>query len=162
MKETFRIGVTASRDWSDATVVRQALTDVQGHIPSTSMLLVHGMCPPRRQGSRAAVRWERALTYPIERQLCLAGGDWLSDVVARLLGWQVEQHPASWSLGRGAGFARNEHMVKLGASAWLGFIRPCSDPRCREPSIHGSHGAMHCMGLARRAGIPATEYRADW
>jgi hypothetical protein len=44
-------------------------------------------------------------------------------------------------------------MVKLGAQICLAFIDPCTNLQCTRGGRHGSHGAVHCAHLARRAGI---------
>lgn len=64
--------------------------------------------------------------------------------------FKVEVHPALWDVhGKAAGHIRNAEMVALGADRLLAFIH------------NGSRGATNCLGLAERAGIPATVYRLD-
>lgn len=49
------------------------------------------------------------------------GADRLAGEIAVELGLEVEVHPADWSTGKGAGFARNEKMASLGADACIAF-----------------------------------------
>src|SRR6266851_4582333 len=111
-----RVLVTGSRTWTDEAVIGAALA---GHCPPGTVL-VTGACP-RGADAIAARLWQ-----------------------AR--GGQVEQHPADWPAGRGAGFARNAAMVALGADACLAFIRDASP------------GASHAARLAALAGIPVHRY----
>lgn len=125
---TYRILITGSRSWTDEQAIRNALAaPISQHGPE-QVTVVHGAC------SR--------------------GADAIADRIASAWhGVTVERHPADWTLGRGAGFARNLHMVKLGADLCLAFVNLCTDPKCRKPGRHGTHGAIHCAHLARRAGI---------
>lgn len=60
-----------------------------------------------------------------------------------------EPHPADWSLGRGAGFIRNQYMVDLGADLCLAFIR------------NNSRGATDCLSRAEAAGIECKVFREE-
>jgi hypothetical protein len=115
-----RILITGSRTWIDNTRIRDALADAYRRFPDA--VLVHG-------DARGADR--------------IAAGIW------RRGGLPTEAHPADWTRGRGAGMARNRHMVDLGADVCLAFIR------------QHSRGATHCAALAEAAGIPTCRYRED-
>lgn len=84
---------------------------------------------------------------------CPTGADALAEEFWRTQG-PIERHPADWSKGRGAGPARNAHMVSLGADVCIAFVGECTSPRCTIPGAHDSHGATGCVALAERAGIP--------
>lgn len=114
-----RILVTGSRVWTAATTMRATLAHWRTAYPDA--VLVHGACRGADQ---------------------LAAGIWSS--------WHlpVEPHPADWTRhGRAAGFARNRHMVSLGADVCLAFIRD------------HSRGAEHTAALATTAGIPTVHIR---
>jgi Bifunctional DNA primase/polymerase, N-terminal/YspA, cpYpsA-related SLOG family len=111
-----RVLVTGSRTWTDEAVIAAALAE---HCPPGT-ILVTGACP--------------------------RGADAIAERLWRARGGQVERHPADWSTGRGAGFARNAAMVALGADACLAFIRD------------DSPGASHTARLAGLAGIPVHRY----
>lgn len=89
---------------------------------------------------------------------CPTGADAIAETYWRTRG-PVERHPADWSKGRGAGPARNAHMVNLGADLCIAFISDCTSPRCRIPGRHDSHGATGCARLAEAAGIPVLRVR---
>lgn len=127
-----RVLVTGSRDWTDWATVWLALDEVDRE-SSEPLTVVHGACP--------------------------TGADEFADQWGTQAGCTVERHPATWRLpngqiDKGAGFARNAHMVGLGADVCLAFIGPCTKERCTAPRPHGSHGASHCSALADSAGIP--------
>lgn len=63
----------------------------------------------------------------------------------------VDPHPADWDGPRkkGAGYARNAEMVKLGADICLAFIQD------------ESKGATHCSKLAEEAGIETVYFRRN-
>ena len=113
---------TGSRSWRDQATIVAALTFAHADLLASNqrasdLVIVHGACP--------------------------TGADAIVDRVAReLLGFTVERHPADWSQGRGAGFARNDRMVKLGADLCLAFW----DGRSR--------GTLHTITQAVLAGIP--------
>jgi hypothetical protein len=128
----YRILVTGSRSWTDEGAIHAPLSELlfqHGHVT-----LVHGACP---QGAdNIADQWA-----------ALRNAGPATPVT-------VERHPADWTvLGRRAGFARNAHMVQLGAQICLAFINPCTSLQCTRGGRHGSHGAVHCAHLAQRAGI---------
>lgn len=120
----YRVLVTGSRDWTDREVLMARLDEsldaaLRAGMP---MVLVHGACPK--------------------------GADNLADQWARLRDVTTEPHPADWSKGHGAGYARNKEMVDLGADICLAFMMPCSKPSCRQQGFHPSHGTFHCASLA--------------
>jgi hypothetical protein len=80
---------------------------------------------------------------------CPQGADAIADREARVLGLQVERHPAQWeTYGKRAGYVRNAAMVELGADLCFAFVR------------NGSPGASMCANLAERADIPVHYLRS--
>jgi hypothetical protein len=137
MPDPYRILVTGSREWDAEGTLRQALIAAVAECPDgTDPVIVHGACP--RGADAMADRWARDYGFPAERHLAC---------------WERQK--------RRAGFARNEHMVSLGADLCLAFILPCTDLKCRRKDPHGSHGATHCAGLAEKAGIPVRRFTAQ-
>lgn len=139
MPDRFRILITGSRSWADEQAIRDALASVISEHGPENVTVVHGACPQGADeiADRIATAWGGGLT--------------------------VERHPADWNgpAGRGAGFARNAEMVRLGADVVLAFVDPCTKPKCREPKPHGSHGASHTADLAEKAGIPTRRYERN-
>lgn len=90
-----RVLVTGSRDWTNATTIRDALAAQWG---DGTAVLVSGACP--------------------------AGADRIAEMFWTRWGGRVERHRADWHQhGRSAGFWRNAAMVELGADVCLAFIR---------------------------------------
>ena len=86
-----RVGVTGGRDYMDYRRIREAITE---YVPK-SATLVHG-----------AAR----------------GADTLCVAAAASLGIQREAHPADWeTLGKSAGFVRNQAMVDSGLDLLIAF-----------------------------------------
>jgi len=142
MADTFRILVTGSRLWSDGLSVAAALGDAAPG-RARDVVVVHGMCDPRRPGTGQMVPWMEAEGFPLEDQLRLASADWLADRWAVMHGAGYERHPADWArFGKDAGPRRNAEMVALGADVCIAWIKD------------GSRGATHCADLAEKAGIP--------
>jgi hypothetical protein len=90
------------------------------------------------------------------------GGDQIAARLWRRWGGQVDEYPvtaAGWQHSRGAGYARNAAMVATvtaaGEGACLAVIARCTSPGCPRPGPHGTHGAVHCAGLAAAADTPA-------
>jgi hypothetical protein len=114
-----RILVTGSREWSDWGVIESALrwaylTCISEPIAYTTV--VHGHCP--------------------------TGADACADLIAPMMGFNVERHPADWKrYGKPAGHIRNAEMVDLGADICIAF------PLGESPGTRG------CMRLAEKAGI---------
>lgn len=78
---------------------------------------------------------------------CPTGADHLAEEMWKSWGGTVELHPADWDrYGKAAGPRRNQEMVDLGADICLAF--PLTDSR----------GTKHCMGAAKKAGIPVLTY----
>jgi hypothetical protein len=94
------------------------------------------------------------------------GGDQIAERLWHQWGGPVDSHPVSpraWQRSRGAGYARNAHMVAgVRASAdgaCLAVIARCTDFSCERREPHGTHGAGHCADLAEAAGLPVTRVR---
>lgn len=82
------------------------------------------------------------LLVNIKRQICIVSGaakgaDLLGERYAKEKGYVVHRFPADWSLGRGAGFIRNEEMAQ-NADALVAFW----DGK--------SHGTQHMIKTAER------------
>ena len=92
-----RVLVTGSRNWTNRTIVENALIE-QAKLLGP-FVLVHG-------DARGADRIAASITKS-------AGSE-----------FQVEAHPANWSLGKAAGVLRNQEMVELGAVVCLAFPLP--------------------------------------
>lgn len=117
-----RVLVTGSRTWRDAPLVWDVLASFRRVMirPGRTMLVVHGK----------------------------AGGvDTMADNWADQQGIPREGHEYFGHLGRTGGYARNAHMVGLGASVCLAFIHDRSD------------GATGCARLAHAAGITTWAWR---
>lgn len=99
----YRILVTGSRDWADATTVEHALFDAWAEAPlcphcDPHPTLVSGACP--------------------------TGADRMAEDAWEERGLPVERHPADWDrYGKRAGYLRNLTMVEGGADVCLAFIR---------------------------------------
>lgn len=124
MTDRHRILITGSRTWPDHQAVEDAISahmQENGNIP---YVVVHGDA---------------------------VGADTMADYAAGVLrgaGWDIttEVYPADWSQGRGAGIARNQMMVDLGADVVLAF------------NHNNSSGTKHCMGAAQAAGLTVLEF----
>ncbi len=136
----YRVLVTGSREGVDQTTVFEVLNDIVLELTEegTEVVIVHGACP--KGADRHARDYVRLMApYFIH---------------TRGVAIRQERHPADWDKGKGAGFARNTKMAKLGAEVCVAFIAPCTKERCPEgPEPHGTHGATHCAGEASDAGI---------
>lgn len=126
-----RVLVTGSRDWDRPGLVHLELERAfsQAMEAGEVLTVVHGAC--RTGADTQADSWARRLRgqgLPVE----------------------IEDHPADWKgpRKRGAGYARNAEMVKLGADVCLAFIRDESE------------GATHCSDLAEKAGIETKRFRS--
>lgn len=110
-----RIIVTGGRGYDNRDAVSRALRHIA--LPAgmaESVTLVHGDAP---------------------------GADRLVVAVARILGWEVEDHPADWDThGRAAGPIRNQQMADSGADVCLAFP--------------GGRGTADMVRRAEAAGIP--------
>lgn len=124
-----RILVTGSRTWTNEQMMRNELVRAYRELNGDrgdlrDIVLVHG-------GAAGADT--------------MAGQIWWS---ARL---PVEVHEAKWKTNgvyfAGAGRARNQKMVDLGADLCLAFIK------------NNSRGASHCAQAAEDAGIPVRIFR---
>lgn len=112
-----RVIITGSRDWDDPRTIRVSLA--RWHGPHTT--LVSGACP--------------------------TGADAIAEEFAAENGWTIERHPAQWdTLGKRAGFVRNNEMAALGADVCVAFRR------------NNSRGTGHMINAAHKAGIPVVEY----
>ena len=130
-----RVLTTGSQLWTDKKLIFQeldwALQDMHLDTDSEYVFeLVHGDCP---NGADAMVNewgeFRKSQGFPIK----------------------IEKHPADWKgpRKRGAGYARNAEMVKLGADRCLAFI------------LNESNGSTHCADLAEAAGIPTERFRME-
>jgi hypothetical protein len=96
------------------------------------------------------------------------GGDQIAARLWRRWGGPVDEHPvtaAEWQHSRGAGYARNAAMVAAvtaaGEGECLAVIARCTRAGCPRPGPHGTHGAVHCAGLAQAAGLPVHRVTAS-
>jgi Protein of unknown function (DUF4031) len=95
------------------------------------------------------------------------GGDQIAARLWRQWGGQVDERkvsPEAWQRSRGAGYARNAEMVaevKAKGGEFLAAIAQCASPKCDRGEPHGSHGAVHCAGLAEAEGLPVIRVRAQ-
>jgi Bifunctional DNA primase/polymerase, N-terminal len=121
----WRLLVTGSRTWTDAASIAWALGL---YWAAGFRILVHGACP--------------------------AGADAIADHIWRSWGGQTEPHRADWATGRGAGFARNTEMAASRPDACLVFGMECTEPACRRPGPHTTHGTGHCASEAEAHGVP--------
>lgn len=84
------------------------------------------------------------------------GADTMAAETAGRLGWQVQEFPAHWENGRGAGLVRNAEMVD-----WC-VARQEEDSETRVlclSFISGeSRGTRHCMRLMRKAELFVIEH----
>lgn len=102
--------------------------------PTGPHTLVHGACKVKHEDGSPYVL--RAGEKP--------GADRLAHFLALALGWEVEPHPALWSVhGKAAGPRRNELMAARGADGLIAFP--------------GGRGTAHMIRCARQAGIPVWE-----
>lgn len=126
-----RIIFAGGRDWDDPAVVARTLAY---YAPTGPHTLVTGACKVQREdGSPYVLR-------PGEKP----GADRLAHFLALALGWEVEPHPALWSVhGRAAGPIRNQHMASLGAAGLI--------------AVPGGRGTAHMITCAKKAGIPVWE-----
>ena len=132
MTEPYRLIVTGSRDWTDATRVWGALTALAEQVDA--LTVVHGAAG--RGVDMMAHRW-------VARQQA-SGRAGISE----------EPHPADWEhLGKRAGMARNEEMAESGADRCWAWIAACSQRGCKRQEPHGSHGATDCADRAEDIGI---------
>jgi Bifunctional DNA primase/polymerase, N-terminal len=121
----WRLLVTGSRTWTDAASIAWALGL---YWAAGFRILVHGACP--------------------------AGADAIADHIWRSWGGQTEPHRADWATGRGAGYARNTQMAASRPDACLVFGMACTEPACRRPGPHTTHGTGHCASEAEAHGVP--------
>lgn len=129
-----RVLFTGSQLWTDKELVFDELDHVLEELcwdveQDYIFTLVHGHCP---NGADAfADEWgvlRKSQGFPVK----------------------IERHRADWKgpRKRGAGYARNAEMVKLGADSCLAFI------------LNESPGATHCSSLAEKAGIETQVFRS--
>ena len=143
------IGVTGSRYWRDRKVVEDALDEAaEGH---GTVLVRHGMCPPRFANSGRYVSWGQGLRMEAAgNKGGLLGADWFADRHAVRRGWRTQQYPADWAQYRlRAGVVRNEVMVRDGADLWLAFMHP------------GSIGTADCVRRAEFMQIPVRRFHEE-
>ncbi|MER7213558.1 SLOG family protein [Streptosporangium sp. NPDC000239] len=158
----YRILITGSRTWRNELAFGEALADaIPDPIkPGTEYVIVHGACS---EGADA-----------MAARFCENEAWWVDNAGAALI---EEPHEADWNLcgpsckpghrrtrRNGstycptAGLRRDAEMVTAGADVCLAFIDPCTQPNCRWPQPHGSHGASYTADLAEKAGIPVRRW----
>jgi hypothetical protein len=140
-----RVLVTGSRNWNDWQTVWRELTR---YIAEESAAIVDADGIP--------LDWARQ-GWVVVHGHCRTGADHWADRWANEHLVEVERHPADWSLGKSAGYRRNIEMVDAGAEVCLAFLNPCQKPLCQHLGLHYSHGTVHCMNQARKAGIEVRE-----
>jgi len=148
---THAVLVTGSRSWDDEATMRQTFNQIWAMWPDTGPrrpVLLSGNCP-RGADAMAERLWQDA-------------------------GFEIVHFPADWSKhGRSAGPKRNAQMVDAaqvfrdsGAQVvCAAFIDHCDKTGCTRrhqqllPQItgHFSHGAIHCRGLAQKAGLTVVD-----
>jgi hypothetical protein len=161
---------TGSRFYANFACILGVFGEIAAEHPDQEIALIHGMCDPRRPSPQARLRvvipWHAAEKMSPEDQVRLLGGDWLADRAAMRLGWRIERRPADWKQHRkSAGFIRNDAMVAemvangatVGHGECVPFRGPCESPECDIAQPHESHGTVHCVNRARRAGISVRE-----
>jgi hypothetical protein len=123
-----RVLVTGSQLWPDPAVIWYSLDDLLRHVKGC-LIVVHGDC---KRGADAQAK------------------AWAEERISQGFDVALDSHPADWNgpKKRGAGYARNAEMVKLGADYCLAFIH------------NDSNGSSHTAGLAEDAGIPTKIYRS--
>lgn len=166
------VAVTGSRTWSDYDLILGVFLHVQEQHPGWQIRLHHGRCDPQLRTGKT-IPWGRAVHLPHDMQVEMCGGDWLADVAARALQWEIRDHPADWEAPcrpackpghrqqrwdrdvtycPAAGNYRNTAMLTGGEVDELhAFVDRCRDNRvrCYGKPPHGSHGTMHALGEAR-------------
>lgn len=153
----FRLLATGSRRWTDWRAVDRTFGYIAGVLPTgTRLIIVHGDCPPRPDGTPGldqwADRWARSATIAARHPHITI---------------EPEPHPADWNRpcaatcrhtprsrnGRpycpAAGNFRNRDMVNLGANLCAGF------------PLGESTGTRDCMRRARANHIPVWEIDTD-
>jgi YspA, cpYpsA-related SLOG family len=140
MGDTFRLLVTGSRSWTDYDVIRaeigQVVTERMSETgePYPRIVVVHGAAK---------------------------GADLLAARAALEFRLGQEPHPADWQkYHKRAGYVRNEEMVAPGADLCLAFVLQCVRAACDGRTPHDTHGAAHCLGLARAAGVKVRKFTA--
>jgi len=126
---SYRIGVTASREWKDPVTIAISLASAVGIAIGSG---------------QAAVTED--ITVIVGRA---RGGDRMAEDIAVRMGCRIEPYPVTaeeWKRSRSAGFDRNSRMVASGADTWLAFIRD------------HSAGATDCRDKAAAAGMALCEY----
>lgn len=137
-----RLLVTGSQNFTKEHFVHTKLDQAVLRARGRRIILVQGACP--KGPDNFAHRWyERRRVF--NRNL------------------SEEQVPADWHrFGLSAGFRRNEEMVRRGAWGVLGFVAPCIKPGCRREGIHGSHGTMHCLKVAKHYNLNIRAWKENW
>ncbi len=126
----WRILITGSRDWTNVESIESALT-----VARESVILFLG------------TGTEIVIVHGAARGADRISGDWAKAMGSRGCKVVEEAHPADWAmLGKQAGPIRNQKMVDLGANMCLAFPLP------------SSRGTLHCMRIAREAGIPVVNF----
>lgn len=141
--------VTGARTWDDEAVMRRAFNAATRS--TVSPVLLSGHCPD--------------------------GADAMAERLWRAAKLDVIEVPADWkNHGRSAGFRRNQLMVDLAATMagcgvlvrCVAFPDLCGRPGCAptqqlapEVAGHFSHGTVHCLDRARKAGLDCSVHLPD-
>jgi hypothetical protein len=94
------------------------------------------------------------------------GGDQIAASLWQQWGGEVDRHPVSpqaWDRSRSAGYDRNARMVakaRTRGGECVAVIARCASPGCGRAQPHGTHGTVHCAGLAEAAGLRVTRVKA--
>jgi hypothetical protein len=148
--------VTGSRSWSEVAPIHAALEDAWHDAVQDGWPGIEVIEGGASGADDIAGRWAD------DRQADGVGhqrldADWATCADDCPPGHRRETHGTTYCPT--AGHRRNAAMVALQPRLVLAFICPCTNPKCRKPKPHDSHGTTQCIGLARAAGIPVTEVR---
>lgn len=157
--EPFRLLVTGSRSWSDATRVWGALTALADQVDS--LVVVHGAAGTGvdMMAHRWVVRQQASGRTDVSEDPYPA--DWEAPCRAECrIGHRRPRRDGVGSYCPAAGDYRNQEMVESepGIDACFAWIAPCSQRGCRNRKPHGSHGASDCAQRAEEAGISTTRW----
>lgn len=130
--------ITASRDYTNRAFVYAVLDRAREFYAGRRLIIRHGMA---RGGDTLAQDWVYSVKDPLVHE---------------------DPHdPNDHGPWPAAGMIRNAHMIRLEPRPdWcLGFVNRCRRPKCKNSTVHGSHGAEGCLEMAERASIPTKAWR---